>query len=133
MDDSPRPYRQALSDSSKDMIRDNFVLKERDNESRMRFEESYDDIPIHLSDAPSEFSLLEDPSKNPSSVDVFSIERNECEEKHNFRQVCSNLSEILQMGTFYCSPLSMLFHQLCCLTADNVICSKMKQRMNFSE
>lgn len=134
MDDSPRPFRQALSDSSKDMISDHFVLKERDNGSRMKFEESYDDIPIHLSDAPSEISLIEDPSKNPSSVDVFSIECNECEEKHNLRQVCSNLSKILQIGIFFCAPISMLFHKPC-LTADNVICptNLIEQRMNLSE
>jgi hypothetical protein len=91
MDSFPRTSPLALNNSSKDMISDDFVLKERENNSEIQFEDN-DDDPVILSEAPSELNLLEAPSKTPSSVDIFSTECNDCEERLNFRQVCSNSS-----------------------------------------
>jgi formylmethanofuran dehydrogenase subunit E len=113
MDGFPRSSPLALSDSSKDMITDNFVLKERDNDSEIQFEDNDDDDPIILSQAPSAFDLMEVPSKTPSSVDVFSTECNDCEERLNLGQVCSNTPKNLKIAIFKCSAISTVLRVPC--------------------
>jgi hypothetical protein len=112
MNDSPRTARLVGSNSCKDMVNDNFVLKEKDYESRIQFEQA-DDDPIHASEAPSEINLLDIPSNNTSSIDIFSTECNDCDERHSLRQVCTNTLKTSMIATFDFSSLSPLHNEPC--------------------